>query len=160
MSTEDPADSRSIPQGLADAMALAATKCWLAYQDGRPWLGDPAVSSRLTDEDAKRWVKCFQHGYLKEVQRRQRACLRQSQAISFPSMPIEYQRALASRWMAWRDEVLAENPGLRWNSKLGFHWIMAERALPIRSTSLPVMWRGKDIRINEIVDDLLAEGPL
>lgn len=171
MSLEDPVEARSIPQGLADAMALAATKCWIAYKEGRPWLGDPEASARLTDECAKSWIECFQKGYLKEVERRQRAALRESQPIDFLSMPIEYQRALASRWLGWRDEILMENPGLAWNSKLGFHWesitittssgeSIEKQSVRVREINRPVMWKGRDIRSKEMLTDLLAEEPL
>lgn len=171
MISDDPVDVRSIPQGLADAMTLAASRCWIAYKHGQPWLGDPDTASGLRDEDVKQWILTFQKGYMKEVERRQRAKLRQSIPIDFPSMPMHYQRALCSRWLVWRNEILEENPGLHWDCKRGFNWHKVtittsagetiERSdVPLAWANKPIVWRGRNIRTEEILSDLLSDDPL
>lgn len=134
----------AVPQALANEMALAASTCWLAYRENRPWLGVPQTAAKLTNEEARAWIAKFQSGYLKEVDRRRNARIWRSQSIPFTSMPLQYQRALASRFLAWREEILAENPDLAWDEERGYYWKAGEgEGKKIDQSSRAVIWRGK-----------------
>jgi|GEM_PF-4108963 len=134
----------AVPQALANEMALAASTCWLAYLEDRPWLGVPETAAKIRDEEAKAWIAKFQRGYMKEVKRRQNARFWRSQPIPFTLMPMNYQRALASRFLYWREQVLAENPDLAWEEQRGYYWTAGEEAG--KKTDLSnrkIVWRGK-----------------
>ena len=134
----------AVPQALADEMALAASSCWLACRENRPWLGVPETAARLTDEEATAWIAKFQLGYMKEVDRRRNAHNWRSQPIPFTAMPLNYQRALASRFLLWREEILGENPDLAWEGELGYYWQAGEgEGKKIDETSRGITWRGK-----------------
>ena len=142
---------RSIPQALADEMALAASACIVAQRAGRPFLGVPEVTAALSDAEARALIADYQKGYMKEVDRLRDAKVRRSQAIPFTSMPLNYQRALTSRFLAWRAEIPAENPDLAWDTERGYYWAaghfpegctVADQG--VEATSRPVRWRGED----------------
>lgn len=149
-------EQRAIPQMLADEMSLAASACWCACRAGRPFLGVPEITATLWDAEACAIIARYQDGYMKEVDRRKRSTILgggpnakmwRSQPILFTSMPLNYQRALASRFLAWRAEILAENPNLDWNDEKGYHWSAdagADYLRPIDQTDRPVYWRDQD----------------
>ena len=117
---------RVIPQSLADYMALQATACYLAYKEGRPFLG--FTDTPVSDRWAQARIRRFQAGYMKEVNRRRNAgdtisgYGRRTTPILFTTLPMEYQKALASRFRKSHREILAENPGLRYNMRRGYYW--------------------------------------
>lgn len=153
---------RAVPQLLADEMALAASACWVACRAGRIWMGVPAVTAKLSDDEARALIASFQAGYMKEVNRRKRAKVLggsglaqwRSQPIPFTSMPLYYQRALASRFLAWRAEILAENPNLDWDEEKGYHWSYGWDSglagMKIDEVSQSVYWRGEDANFNPV----------